>query len=85
MNNLFLRILTCHSLKSIDKCQRYGQLNAHGSSFEMAPSPDDRIYVYTPTEAANTAAYCMGVSFCMRYRALNSNLGLGHVTDHGNQ
>ena len=32
MNNLFLHILTPHSLKSIDKYQRYVHINACGLS-----------------------------------------------------
>ena len=52
MNNLVLHILTPHSLKSIDKCQRYGHVNACGSHFKMTLKPID--WIYTHTAAANT-------------------------------
>ena len=38
-NNLFLHILISRSLKSINKCQRYGNFVACGSSFKITPEP----------------------------------------------
>ena len=52
MNNLFLHILTPHSLIPIGKCQRYGHFRAYGSSFKngtWACWQD-----FTPSAAANT-------------------------------
>ena len=47
MNNLFLHILTPHSLKSIDMCHRYGHFNACGlvdQVLKVTPKPIDWIY-----------------------------------------
>ena len=43
MDNLFLDISTPDSLKSVDKCQRYGHFNACGSISKMPPKPIDWI------------------------------------------
>ena len=51
MNNLFLPILTPHSLKFIDKCHRYGHVKPCGSSIKNDTyKPIDWIYIHCSSQ-----------------------------------